>query len=135
MKRRWTSEPSIGQTFEPSRRQTFEPRREQTFEPSRQKYSYRKKKRKQTSEPSRGQTFEPSRYSYSYRRKKSRQTSENRHMNPDYFKQRKTNLKKQQLLSDTGMDTICSSCIEWKSSSSCVHISKLPIERAIKYCT
>ena len=39
------------------------------------------------------------------------------------------------MLVDTGMDTICSSCIEWKSTSSCVHISKLPIERVIKYCT
>ena len=39
------------------------------------------------------------------------------------------------MLTDTGMDIICSSCIEWKSSSSCSNISILPIERITKYCT
>ena len=33
------------------------------------------------------------------------------------------------------MDLICASCVEWKSATSCVHISKLPIEKNFKYCT
>ena len=53
----------------------------------------------------------------------------------NYFKQRYIESKKQQMLTDTGMDRICSSCVEWKSASSCVHISKLPIEKIFKYCT
>ena len=52
-----------------------------------------------------------------------------------YFQDRYTESKKQQMLSDTGMDLICASCVEWKSATSCVHISKLPIEKIFKYCT
>ena len=36
---------------------------------------------------------------------------------------------------DTGMETICACCIELKSKTSCVLISKIPVEKIFKFCT
>ena len=44
-------------------------------------------------------------------------------------------MKARKLLSDTGMDRICASCVEWKSKESCVHITRIPVERVFKFCT
>ena len=37
------------------------------------------------------------------------------------------------ILIDTGMDLICSSCVEWKSVTSCAPIDKISTDKAMKY--
>ena len=61
----------------------------------------------------------------------------------DRHKETKTSRNKKQyrerkvriLLSDTGMDLICCSCVEWKSRNSCVSSEKFTVEKLYKYCT
>ena len=43
--------------------------------------------------------------------------------------------KVKSMMMDTGMETICTCCIELKSKSSCVLINRLPVEKIFKYCT
>ena len=45
------------------------------------------------------------------------------------------NKKEQEFVSDTGMDLICCSCVEWKSIKSCTRADKLPVEKFFLYCT
>ena len=42
--------------------------------------------------------------------------------------------KEKELLTDTAMERICISCIEWKSMNSCVIADKVHIERLYKFC-
>ena len=66
-------------------------------------------------------------------------TTEDRHRNTtariNYVKKYVQKAKVQDLWSDTGMDLICSSCIEWKSRNSCASIDKIPKAMVLKYCS
>ena len=42
--------------------------------------------------------------------------------------------KVKSMKTDTGMETICTCCIELKSKTSCVLISKIPVEKIFKFC-
>ena len=71
--------------------------------------------------------------------KRKEHNSKDRHLNTEARKEnnkkRKQTLKVKNMLEDTGMETICSSCVEWNSRSSCVPNIKLPIEKITKYIT
>lgn len=82
---------------------------------------------------------------------KTPKRDEDRHLNPEKDRHLKTPKRKldvknnmikyrrmkkeRELLFDTGMDCVCSSCAELKSSNSCVLTDTLPIEKIQKYCT
>ena len=42
--------------------------------------------------------------------------------------------REKEMLTDTAMECICTSCIEWKGMNSCVTLDKLPVEKVYKYC-
>ena len=60
--------------------------------------------------------------------------TEDRHT-VNYMKNYKLKIKLRDMWSDTGMDLICSSCIELKSKGSCIPLNRIPKDMVLKYCT
>ena len=58
---------------------------------------------------------------------------EDRHRDSKYQKIYYQQKLKREILNDTGMDRICSSCVEWKSVGSCRSVDKIPQEKIVKY--
>ena len=56
-----------------------------------------------------------------------------RHVDKAYQQKYYKNKLKKDILNDTGMDLICSSCVEWKSVGSCKSVDKIPNEKIVKY--